>query len=188
MRVQIAFDADAVRPPLEIPWASGDPAKQYLDLREAPKALDQLELAQRHRPLRTFLAEVNGGDSVFATVRCGTWPVVVEAGTATREFASCVELVFAEQGHNRDRALWEDVAVRVEQLLGRETADESLRAELRLHPCRFRATNAAGFTLAVFLYARGGSIEQAELRWGLGLARIQQALLFTSRALRQQGN
>ena len=34
------------------------------------------------------------------------------------------------------------------------------------------------------LAAKGESPEQAVLRWGLGLAHIQQALLFTSRYLR----
>ena len=30
--------------------------------------------------------------------------------------------------------------------------------------------------------------EQAEVRWGLGLARVQQALLFVARTLRQKGD
>jgi hypothetical protein len=37
----------------------------------------------------------------------------------------------------------------------------------------------------VRLLAKGDSAEQAALRWGLGLAHLQQALLFTSRHLRQ---
>jgi hypothetical protein len=36
------------------------------------------------------------------------------------------------------------------------------------------------------LEARGTGGEQARLRWGLGVAHVQQALLFTSRYLRQQ--
>jgi hypothetical protein len=36
------------------------------------------------------------------------------------------------------------------------------------------------------LAAKGNTPEQAVLRWGLGLAHLQQALLFTSRHLRQQ--
>jgi len=38
------------------------------------------------------------------------------------------------------------------------------------------------------LEAAGDSSEQATLRWGLGLAHLQQALLFTSRYLRQQNS
>jgi hypothetical protein len=36
------------------------------------------------------------------------------------------------------------------------------------------------------LAAQGDSAEQAVLRWGLGLAHVQQALLFTSRHLRMR--
>jgi hypothetical protein len=41
------------------------------------------------------------------------------------------------------------------------------------------------FSLGIGLEAVGDSGEQAALRWGLGLAHLQQALLFTSRHLRQ---
>ncbi|MGC2231721.1 MAG: hypothetical protein WBA09_09455, partial [Candidatus Acidiferrum sp.] len=41
-----------------------------------------------------------------------------------------------------------------------------------------------GLALWVRLSAKGDSPEQALLRWSLGLAHIQQALLFTSRHLR----
>jgi hypothetical protein len=40
--------------------------------------------------------------------------------------------------------------------------------------------------LLIRLEARGASQEQANLRWCLGAAHLQQALLFTSRYLRQQ--
>jgi hypothetical protein len=40
--------------------------------------------------------------------------------------------------------------------------------------------------LCIRLIAFGDSSEQAGLRWALGLAHLQQALLFTSRLLRQQ--
>jgi hypothetical protein len=36
------------------------------------------------------------------------------------------------------------------------------------------------------MVAHGESAEQAEIRRGLGLARLQQALLFRARVLRQQ--
>ena len=65
-------------------------------------------------------------------------------------------------------------------------APDALRVALRARACHFRAPSRWGFCLAVFLYARGATPEQAEVRWGLGLVRIQQALLFTSRILRQK--
>jgi hypothetical protein len=41
------------------------------------------------------------------------------------------------------------------------------------------------FSLRIELEAVGNNGDQAALRWGLGLAHLQQALLFTSRYLRQ---
>jgi hypothetical protein len=40
------------------------------------------------------------------------------------------------------------------------------------------------FATGIRLAAKAESAEQAVLRWGLGLAHLQQALLFTSRHLR----
>ena len=73
----------------------------------------------------------------------------------------------------------------LKELLERDTAD-TVRAVLRISPCDFTAENRRGFCLSIRLVAEGSSAQQAELRWGLGLARIQQALLFRSRALKQQ--
>jgi hypothetical protein len=42
------------------------------------------------------------------------------------------------------------------------------------------------FAVGIRLAAEGESAERAVLRWGLGLAHLQQALLFTSRHLRMQ--
>lgn len=46
--------------------------------------------------------------------------------------------------------------------------------------------NRKELVLWMRLAAKGATPEQAVLRWGLGLAHLQQALLFSSRHLRQQ--
>ncbi len=56
---------------------------------------------------------------------------------------------------------------------------------MRISPVAF-ATDDDGFCLRIILYARGETLEQARVRWGLGLARVQQALLFVARELRQE--
>ena len=78
-----------------------------------------------------------------------------------------------------------DLSSGLKELLERDTANAA-RAVLRISPCDFTAENRRGFCLGIRLVAEGSSAQQAELRWGLGLARIQQALLFRSRALKQQ--
>ena len=188
MRVEIAFESEESSDTLEIPWESADPGNSYLDLRDTPGLVDWLEAARRSRPLRSFLSVVNSGDSVFATTRCKVWLRQDEPASAVEscEFASRVDLVLAPESLNFDRAQYDTLSRRLRELLTRDAAPDALRAELRIHPCRFRALGRAGFCLRILLYARGATPEQAELRWGLGLARIQQALLFCSRILRQQ--
>jgi hypothetical protein len=50
----------------------------------------------------------------------------------------------------------------------------------------FQESGRAGYALRFILTGYGGTPAQAELRWGLGVAHLQQALLFLSRAVRQQ--
>jgi len=186
MRVEAVFEPEESSDTLEIPWESAE--ARYLDLRENPGLLDRLEAARRARPLRSFLAAVNSADSLLATARCKIWLEQKEPGSArdSCEFASRVDLVFASEPLNFDRTRYEELSRRLQELLTRDAAPEVLRAELRTRPCRFRTQGRSGFCLRILLYARGATPEQAELRWGLGLARVQQALLFSSRVLRQQ--
>ncbi len=57
---------------------------------------------------------------------------------------------------------------------------------LRIVACQFTDQNRQGYSLSIHLIAQGTSATQAEMRWGLGLARLQQALMLSARALRQQ--
>jgi len=188
MRVELALEPAEPVEKLEIPWESPDPTRRYLDLRDDPRGITQVEEARRHPPLRSFLVAVNSDDSLFATARCKTWQKQDDpsAGASPCEFSSRLELVFAPEQLNFDRRQHEGLARRLEELLTRETAPDALRSELRVLSCRYRAPGREGFCLRITLHARGTTPEQAEMRWGLGLARIQQALLFVSRVLRQQ--
>jgi hypothetical protein len=93
--------------------------------------------------------------------------------------------VFAEPCLNWEHKHYADLCSRLKELLERDTA-EATRAVLRIYSCDFAAQNRRRFYLSIRLVAAGSSAQQAELRWGLGLARIQQALLFRSRALKQK--
>jgi hypothetical protein len=92
--------------------------------------------------------------------------------------------VFAASGFNWERENYVALCVGLKELLERDTAI-STRAVLRISPCDFTAENRRGYCLSIRLVAEGNSAQQAELRWGLGLARVQQALMFRSRALKQ---
>lgn len=182
MRVEIVDEAEGSAPAPVFP-----PGENYLDLRANPQGIEQIAEARQYLPLRNFLTSVNGAESIFATASATTksdLPAAVSAGPAY-EFASQATIVFAAPALNWERKNYVSLSSGLKELLERDTAD-NVRAVLRISPCDFAAENRRGFCLSIRLVAEGSSAQQAELRWGLGLARVQQAILFRSRALKQQ--
>jgi hypothetical protein len=171
----------------ESPAAAFPPDEDSPDLRENPQQIERMPLARRHAPLRNFLIPVNGPESILATGNIAIKSDLPSAGSsgAAQEFASQIEIVFAAPSLNWERRHYVDLCSGLKELLERDSSD-SLRVALRISRCDFRAEKRSGFCLAVRLVAQGNSEQQAKLRWGLGLARLQQALLFSSRALKQQ--
>ena len=157
------------------------------DLRENPHQIEQMPAARRHAPLRNFLISLNGPESILATgnITIKSDPLSAVSSSAAQEFASQIDIVFAVPSLSWERRHYVDLRSGLKELLERDSSD-SLRMALRISRCDFRAEKRNGFCLAVRLVAEGNSEQQAELRWGLGLARLQQALLFSSRALKQQ--
>jgi hypothetical protein len=182
MRVEIVEEAESA------PEATAFPAgEKYLNLRADPQAVDRIAGARQYLPLRNFLISVNGPESIFATSSATTKsesPAAVSADMAY-EFASQTRIVFREPSLNMERRHYVDLGSRLKELLERESAD-TVRTVLRISSCDFTAENRRGFCLDFRLVAQGESAPQAEVRWGLGLAHMQQALLFRSRALKQE--
>jgi hypothetical protein len=71
------------------------------------------------------------------------------------------------------------------ELLKGAGSQEVLMARLCLVSAGKSESSSGVFSLGIELEAVGDNGDQAALRWGLGLAHLQQALLFTSRHLRQ---
>jgi hypothetical protein len=182
VKVEIVEETESQEPAQAFP-----PEEDYSDLRANPQAIEGIAAAKRYLPLRNFLTAVNGADSIFATAGAAVKadsPAAVSAGSAY-EFASETGLVFAEQAMNGERKQYTDLCAGLKELLERDSADTA-RASLRISSCEFSAEKRRGFCLSIRLVAEGSSAQQAELRWGLGLARLQQALLFRSRNLKHQ--
>jgi hypothetical protein len=182
MRVVIVDENEALGAIPTFPRAEG-----YIDLRQNPRAIERIAPARTHLPLRNFLTAINSTKSVFTSAAVITESKQVFAGSTGEsfEFGSRIRLVFAIPALNFDRIQYAEVASALKELLERDSA-ESTRAILRISPCDFPEENLSGFCLEIQLIARGDSPRQAEVRWGLGLARVQQALLYRARALGQQ--
>ena len=135
------------------------------------------------RALKNFLAAIGADDSLFTAEPAG-----LRLGSRDSGEKVCVGpimLKFRDAKLAGNRATHFSLLDRLSQLLKQAGSAESLRALLCLGTPGERAQQQE-FAIIVSLEASGTSAEQAGLRWGLGLAHVQQALLFTSRSLRQQ--
>jgi non-ribosomal peptide synthetase component F len=184
MRVKLRLEFDAEPAGLEIP-EGGQPGG-YVNLRENPAAIEQIEPARLHRPLRGMLMALNSAESEFASVACRTWTKENPAAAEASEFGSSVDVIFSWQKHNFERSTYVSLAEGLRELLERESGADTLAAEVSVLRCEYQGSRSQGYALRLMLVGRGGTLEQAELRWGLGVAHLQQALLFLSRAVKQQ--
>lgn len=160
------------------------PLQGYVDLRKQPQAAQQIPAAEAHPALARFLEVINGADSLFASfgASAAEAPAKPEAA-GPAGFGSSVMLVFADPTLNHERDRYEHLAIQLSGLLLREAA-EALTCEIAVASCEFPAEARPGQCLRVALMARAESADQARTRWGLGLARVQQALLYCSRQIR----
>jgi hypothetical protein len=125
------------------------------------------------RALRSFAAAIESDDSLF---ECESpVPGVVGDSLCSADFV----LRFRSAPGNR-RQLQFALVEKLVELLRAAGSAETLAARLCIVP------HGTGTVLRLRLEARGDSGEQARLRWGLGVAHVQQALSFTSRYFRQQ--
>ena len=156
---------------------------ERLDLREEPGAIERIDVARQHPALRGLLLNLNADESPFSTFGCKVWAATEGTGVEPEVFASRIGLVVWQGAEELGQAQYEDLANRLAELLEREPGD-ALRVELQVSPAQFDG-GRQGFCLRLLLFAGGAAPEQGRLRWSLGIARVQQALLFLARAIRQ---
>jgi len=154
-----------------------------LDLHEDPGAIERIDVARQYPALRGVLLNLNADESPFSTLACKVWVATEAASAETTEFASRIDLAVSHGAQELGQAQYQDLANRLAALLEPEPGD-ALRVELQIWPAEF-AGRRPGFCLRLLLFSRGVGRQQAQLRWNLGLARVQQALLFLARAIRQ---
>lgn len=174
MRVTLTKDSQARRSLVD---------SERLDLHDDPRSIGRIEPARQYPSLRGLLLNLNEDESPFSTLACKVWSVKEAAGAEPAEFASRIDLVASQDARQLNEAQYQDLAGRLAELLEREPGD-ALRVELQILPAEF-AGGRQGFCLRLLLFSRAAVEEQAKLRWTLGLARLQQALLFLARTIRQ---
>jgi hypothetical protein len=148
-------------------------------------SLTVLEDAAVNRALQNFFAAIESDDSLFVAEKAGGAPAGNMSGARAVHSGDLI-LRFRDVTCGNNRTLHFSLIEKLMELLKDAGSADSLAASLCLSADVAAGTRPAGLALRLRLEARGNSSEQAGLRWGLGLAQVQQALLFTSRYLRQQ--
>jgi hypothetical protein len=135
--------------------------------------------------LQSFQSAMQGDDSFFDSRRTGD----LEMGAGEDDRAKCSGgflLSFRGNEFGGNRGLYFQLIQKLYELLKNAGSGEILTARLCLVSEKKEDSRLGELALMAELEAAGDSNEQAMLRWGLGLAHLQQALLFTSRYLRQK--
>jgi hypothetical protein len=141
--------------------------------------------------IKSFIAAIESDDSLFCVAQPLTGPSAEELPSG-RVFSEDIVLEFRQPELKCQKSLHFVLIEKLIELLKEAGSKETLQATLCL-----RSTSTLGSSsgmqekpslkeleLWIRLAAKGESPEQAVLRWGLGLAHLQQALLFSSRFLR----
>jgi hypothetical protein len=135
--------------------------------------------------LQSFQSAMQGDASFLDSRRTGE--LELAAGAEGRAICSGGFLLsFRGKEFCDNRGLYFHLIQKLLELLKNAGSAEMLAARLYLITEKQEEAVEGGFAVRVELEAVGDSNEQATLRWGLGLAHLQQALLFTSRYLRQK--
>ena len=141
--------------------------------------------------MKSFHVAIESDDSLFCVAQPLAGPSADESAGGRVYFGDIV-LEFREAENSCNRNLHFLLMEKLIELLKEAGSQESLDTTLCLTPGSISISSSGsqdkagqkGLALWLRLAAKGESPEQALLRWGLGLAHIQQALLFTSRYLR----
>lgn len=133
--------------------------------------------------LKNFLAAIEGDSSLFSVEASSA----IASDEAPTVFSCGADFVLRFRGEDLapQRTLYFSLLEKMTALLKVAGSAEWLAASLCVTPDSCGGS-APALALRIRLEARGNSQEQASLRWCLGVAHVQQALLFMSRYLRQQ--
>lgn len=194
MTLDWSAECSADDPVLVVPWA--DPAsasRRFIDLRENPYDLDEIEEAAEHPALMHALRALNAPRSPVFTAKCDAWPLDTEDLTQAQllldhpahetpdGFASYIDLLW------RERSLFVSFH-RQEQLL-----DRLVRLAAPLHypyalaECVVRPAlldlegPQEGFAISLYIKALGHNQQTAKENWAAALAAV--VALIRSRGL-----
>ncbi len=142
--------------------------------------------APENRALQVLLQAVNGEDSFFRISLCEAPQETVQDSSRHNQISGSFLLMFSDEALNQQRGQYFALLESLRELLAKAGSEDSLQARLGLASSAGPGEQVASYSLYLQLISRGESAAQAELRWGLAVAHLQQAVLFSARLLRKK--
>jgi len=171
---------------LEIPWASEDGVLRYVDLREDPGRIADLDEARRFPELGDFLRTGNSPPSVFQTAKCDAgftreMTVEDEVFETTGKFGSYVDVLFASPAL-RDCFEQNEAAARSLVRLLQRAPEMPAAVEFLVRRCFFRRTfngearEEDGFYITCYVFGYANNEGDARQYWEIALKLVGNAL------------
>jgi hypothetical protein len=135
--------------------------------------------------LQNFRSALQSDDSMFDSQEAGTGPVAA-GGDGPASCAGEFLVTFRDVEPGGSRGMYFQLIQKLAELLRDAGSRDVMAVSICLTTERPKGIPKGALGLRIRLEATGESSEKAALRWGLGLAHLQQALLFTSRYLRHK--
>ena len=149
-----------------------------------PGRSEPLERVSESQVLANFRAALRGKDSFFE-VQDFIAGFPGQSGDMHGAYAGQFVIVFRRLDLTANRSLYSILLQTLQELLKKASSSDALFATLCLTAPAKEETRAPELSLVFQLEAIGSTPEQAEVRWGLGLVHVQEALFSASRLLRQ---
>ncbi len=164
---------------LQIPWAAPDGKCLYLDLKQHPELIYEVEEAQREPALADFLRRINARESAMQSAKCDAWTndqinPEEEIFGLPAKCGSYIDLIFADERRFSFPA-HESLAKQVTQLL-KKAPEIPASAEFLIRRCEFQGVEEPGFYFTVYVFGFGDDEQSAHQQWEIGLRLTENAL------------
>jgi len=135
------------------------------------------------KALADFRAALSGSDSFFY-LQDSVVAFPQRSGVLHGACTGQVALVFRRLDLNGNRSLYSLLSQTLQELLKATSSSDALFAKLCVTALSTEDVHASELSLVLQLEAIGSTPEQAEIRWGYGLAHIQKALIAAASLLK----
>jgi hypothetical protein len=150
-----------------------------------PGGREPSEKVNESQVLANFRAAVSGKDSFFRLQDCvAGFPG--QPGETHGAYAGQFMIAFRRLDLSGDRNLYLILRQTLQELLKEASSSDALFATMCVRAPAAEEARPPELSLVLQLEAIGSTPEQAEVRWSLGLAHVQEALLCASRLLMQR--